>query len=503
MLQKEWPRIVITALKGGAGKTIASLGLLRAWRNHGQSVAPFKKGPDYIDAAWLALAAGTQCYNLDPFLMSKQVIRKSFAYRAKGAGISLIEGNRGLFDGVDEAGTCSTAELAKWLGAPVVLVLDCTKMTRTAAALVLGCQTLDPEVRLDGVILNHVARSRHETIVRRAIERYTGLPVLGALPRMKKDPLPMRHLGVTPCEEHPEANEALETLGQIVREHVDIRAVGEIASGAGGWDFASEDAPQCPGYGLELPPSGRLRIGVIRDQAFQFYYPENLEALERAGAALVLINSIHDTRLPEIDALYIGGGFPETQAAGLSANKAMREGIRTAALRGLPIYAECGGLMYLGNRIIWQGQPYPMTGILGWDFVVGNRPAGHGYSILEVTSPNPFYEEGTILQGHEFHYSRPVPSPGQQSGVLTCRVVRGHGFDGKQDGATVRNVFGTYTHIHALERPDWAGRMVKAAAEHRQSLSPQGAEPVSVRWQAEEFAAPMNIWSSKPRPEKS
>jgi cobyrinic acid a,c-diamide synthase len=503
MSQREWPRIVITALKGGAGKTIASLGLVRAWRNHGQSIVPFKKGPDYIDAAWLGLAAGRPCYNLDPFLMSRQVIRKSFTCRAKGAEISIIEGNRGLFDGVDEAGTCSTGELAKWLDAPVVLVLDCTKMTRTAAALVLGCQTLDPEVRLEGVILNHVARSRHETIVRRAIESYTGLPVLGALPRMKKDPLPMRHLGVTPCQEHPQANEALETLGQIIREHIDIHAVGEIASRAGGWEFGVGDVSQSPAYGKEPLPSGRLRIGVIRDEAFQFYYPENLEALETAGAELVFINSIHDTELPEIDALYIGGGFPETQAARLSANEAMREGIRSAAHNGLPIYAECGGLMYLGRRIVWQGQPHPMTGILGWDFVVGNRPVGHGYSILEVTSPNPFYEKGVILQGHEFHYSRPVPAPGQETGELTCRVVRGHGFNGKQEGATVKNVFGTYTHIHALERPDWAGRMVMAAYEYRQSLSPQGPEPVPTGWQTEEFAAPVSAWSSKPRPGKS
>ncbi|HDH97546.1 MAG TPA: cobyrinate a,c-diamide synthase, partial [Deltaproteobacteria bacterium] len=229
MFQKNFPRLVIAGLKGGAGKTVAALGLVRAWQKQGLQVVPFKKGPDYIDAGWLSQAAKRPCYNLDPFLMSKEIIRKSFAFRAKDADISVIEGNRGLFDGVDESGSSSTAELAKGIDAPVVLVLDCTKMTRTAAALVLGCQRLDPELHIDGVILNHVAGLRHETIVRQSVEKYTGISVLGALPRMKGDPIPMRHLGVTPWEEHPEAAKALDRLGRMVTESVDIHALAKIA----------------------------------------------------------------------------------------------------------------------------------------------------------------------------------------------------------------------------------------------------------------------------------
>lgn len=460
------PRLVITGLKGGSGKTIAALGLVQAWREQGLTVAPFKKGPDYIDAGWLGYAAGRPCHNLDPFLMSRDVIQHSFVVRVAGTDVAVVEGNRGLYDGVDEEGSCSTAELSKWLDSPVVLVLDCTKMTRTAAALVLGCQRFDPEVRLAGMILNQVARSRHETMVRRTVERYCGVPVLGAIPRLKRDPLPMRHLGVTPCDEHPQAKEALPRLGRLLAESVDLEAVWRVACEAG--PFLGPVESLSGGlYPKALLPERSVRIGVIRDAAFQFYYPENLEALEAAGAELVFFSALGGTEISVFDALYVGGGFPETQAERLAANAEMREGLRGLIGTGLPVYAECGGLMYLGRQIHWQDQVYPMVGVLSWDFVVEKRPQGHGYSVLEVKGPNPFFEVGTILQGHEFHYSRPVCIEGERAGALSCRVMRGHGFDGHGEGLVVGNVFGTYTHVHALERPDWAGRLVKAAAEYR------------------------------------
>jgi cobyrinic acid a,c-diamide synthase len=467
MFQRGFPRLVIAGLKGGAGKTVAALGLVCAWQRQGLQVIPFKKGPDYIDAGWLSQAAKRPCYNLDPFLMSKKIIRKSFAFRAKDADISVIEGNRGLFDGVDESGSSSTAELAKWLDAPIVLVLDCTKMTRTAAALVSGCQRFDPELRIEGVILNQIAGSRHETIVRQSVEKYTGLSVLGTLPRMKDDPIPMRHLGVTPWEEHPQAAKALDRLGQMVTESVDIHALAKIADQNSKWGFGNRDGAELFPGTEEIPSSQTPLVGVIRDGAFQFYYPENLEALEKAGAKLTFLDSLQGGGLPELDALYIGGGFPETQAARLSANKAMRKDLYQAIHQGLPVYAECGGLMYLGRQLIWHGQTYPMIGAIGWDFVVGKRPVGHGYSALEVISQNPFYNVGKILRGHEFHYSRPVLVDKGNSGKLSCRVIRGHGFDGQLEGIVFKNIFGTYTHIHALERPEWATRLVKIAIEYR------------------------------------
>ena len=468
------PRLVVAALKGGAGKTIVTLGLLRAWHRQGLRVVPFKKGPDYIDAAWLSRASEGPCYNLDPFLMPKEVILKSFVFRAKGADISVVEGNRGLFDGVDEAGTSSTAELAKGLDAPVILVLDCTKVTRTASALVLGCQNLDPELDIEGVILNNVAGSRHESIVRRTVERYTGLPVLGALSRMKEDPLPMRHLGVTPCDEYPEAAEALDRLGQIARESLDIHTLRKIADQKRVWKLDNLDASGLfPGTERISPSQGPL-VGIIRDKAFQFYYPENLEALEKAGARLVFLDALRDKSLPEFDALYVGGGFPETQAASLSANEVLRKKLRHVIYQGLPVYAECGGLMYLGRQVIWREKAYPMVGAIGWDFIVGKRPVGHGYTILEVISSNPFYEVGTILRGHEFHYSRPMPVGGGNPGRLSCHVLRGHGFDKRLEGLIFKNAFGTYTHVHALGNPEWAISIVRAAMQYSKSKRDPG-----------------------------
>jgi cobyrinic acid a,c-diamide synthase len=469
MLKKNLPRLVVAGLKGGAGKTVVSLGLVRIWQRQNFQVIPFKKGPDYIDAGWLSRAARRPCYNLDPYLMSKKVICKSFAFRTKNADISLIEGNRGLFDGVDKTGSSSTAELAKWLNAPVVLVLDCTKMTRTAAALVLGCQLLDPELHIEGIILNNLAGVRHETIVRQSIEYHTGISIIGTLPRMKTDPIPMRHLGITPWKEHPQADKALDKLGQIVSKSVDTNALIRIANQSEEWKFTNLESEELFPVTNYVFSSQMPLLGVFRDKAFQFYYPENLEALEKAGAKLIFMDSLQDTGLSELDALYIGGGFPETQAIQLSANKALRANLYQAIDRGLPVYAECGGLMYLGKQLIWQGHKYPMIGIIGWDFVIGEKPIGHGYSTLKVISQNPFYDLGTILQGHEFHYSKPILVDKKKAGKLSCRVIRGHGFDGQSEGIVFKNIFGTYTHIHALERYEWAARMIKIAIEYHQT----------------------------------
>lgn len=461
------PRLAISAIRGGSGKTVLTLGLARTWRNQGFRVAAFKKGPDYIDAGWLSLASGGRCHNLDPFLMPGDTIERSFLTRACGADVGLIEGNRGLFDGSGVQGRDSTADLARMLSAPVALVLDCTKMTRTAAAIVLGCRHFDPELDLVCVILNQVAQRRHESVLRRAIEEGTGVPVLGALPRMKKDPLPMRHLGVTPWEEFPGAQKALDELGRLIKDHVDTQALKETAKKAGALSTECENALKDPLF--KKAASSGLRIGVFRDAAFQFYYPENLEAIECAGGRLVFLNALSDKVLPEIDALYIGGGFPETQALALSANTELISSLKRRVEQGLPVYAECGGLMYLGRNVIWKETVYPMAGILGWDFVMHERPVGHGYSSLEVTGQNPFYGKGNIIRGHEFHYSRPVPAGQGPSGSLTCKVLRGYGFDGQSDGLCYKNVFGSYTHTHALWQKGWAEGVINAANMFRAS----------------------------------
>ncbi len=471
MTRLKIPRITVAGLKGGSGKTIFTLGLIGALRSKGMDVVPFKKGPDYIDAGWMTHAAGRPCYNLDPFLMTTDTILESFLSRGSSAEIAIIEGNRGLFDGVDESGTCSTAELAKLLKSPVILVIDCTKVTRTAAAMVLGCLNLDPDLNIAGVILNHVARARHEAMVTKTIEAYTGVKVMGVMPRMKGDPLPMRHLGVTPCDEHPEALAALKKLSRMIFESSnldDLKSMARQAPPIETEECPSIDVKTCAhvmDHGESTP-----KIGIIRDQAFQFYYPENIEALERAGASIQYLNALNGTFPEDIDGLYIGGGFPETQAVKLSANRPFRKALLRAIEQGMPVYAECGGLMYLGDHIIWQHKTYPMVGAVSWDFVLGKRPIGHGYSVIEVESAqNPFFPKGTVLQGHEFHYSKPVASRGEKTGNLTCKVIRGHGFDGKAEGVTYKRLFGTYTHIHALECKNWGPSLVRLAMEFKLS----------------------------------
>jgi cobyrinic acid a,c-diamide synthase len=455
------PRLVLTALRGGSGKTTMTLGLLAAWRQRGRDITPFKKGPDYIDPAWHALAAGRPCYNLDPFLMARDQIRLTVAQHTAAADGALIEGNRGLYDGLDVAGTFSTAELAKVLHAPVVLVVDCTMTTRTAAAMVLGCQTFDPDVALRGVILNQIARPRHEGLLRAAIEQYCGVPVLGAVPRLKCAVFPERHMGLVPPPEHAAACQAIATAQNLVEKYLDLERLWALAAAAPPLPVSAANPCSCT-----LPGQPPATVGIIRDAAFQFYYPENLEALAAAGARLVEINSLQDEVLPHIDGLYIGGGFPETNAEALANNHSFRLSLQTAIEAGLPVYAECGGLMYLGRHLIVQERSYPMVGALPFSVLLEKKPQGHGYTVFTVDQPNPYFPVGTTIRGHEFHYSRILPED-QANLTLVFRLERGHGITGHRDGVCYKNVLATYSHIHALGTPAWAPALVAQARQYR------------------------------------
>jgi len=459
-MNQPYPRLLLSALRGGAGKTTLTLGLLAAWRDQGRRVVPFKKGPDYIDPAWHCLAAGCPSHNLDPFLMEGDQILASVARHAAQADALLIEGNRGLYDGLDAQGTSSTAELAKFLATPVVLVVDCTMRTRTTAALVLGCQHFDPQVPIRGVILNQIARPRHEAIIRQAIETYCGIPVLGAIPRLKCAVFPERHMGLVPPQEHTTAVRAVATARDLARRYLDLEGL---------WQVAMQAPPLPVAIELKEPMAARadrVRIGVIRDSAFQFYYPENLEALEREGAVLVQLSALEDPVLPaNLDALYIGGGFPETHAQALAENLSFRNSVKAAAQAGLPIYAECGGLMYLGETIQISGEKFPMVGLFPYDFIMGKKPQGHGYTILEVTRDNPYFPRGTVLRGHEFHYSQMAPDPAPEA-PMAFTVSRGSGIGGQREGLLFQNVLATYTHLHALGCPEWAPALVRRAREH-------------------------------------
>lgn len=465
------PRLVISAVRGGLGKTTVTLGIIGAWKKQGKIVAPFKKGPDYIDAGWLGAAAGRACYNLDLFLMDEENILRSFTRHSKEADVAVIEGNRGLHDGVNAAGTFSTARLARQLDAPVVLIVDCTKSSSTVAAVVLGCKQFDPAVRLGGVVLNNVSSQRQEAVIRKAIGNAVGVPVLGAVPRLGKSEFPERHLGLTPFQEHPDVERAIQAASLVAEEHLDLSALWTLAQGPHGEDPTGRG--EASGGIPRTVPENAPVIGIIRDSAFQFYYPENIEALRERGANIRELNALQDTALPDIDALYIGGGFPETQAAELAANSAFCRAVKESAENGLPIYAECGGLIYLGRRLMTGGREYPMTSVINADFVLESKPQAHGYTVLEITEQNPFFEIGSMLKGHEFHYSR-IVNPEELPGMVYT-MQRGKGIDGKKDGILYKNVLATYTHIHATGSPAWADAMVRSARWYRNERKRRGA----------------------------
>ncbi|KAF0188995.1 MAG: cobyrinate a c-diamide [Desulfobulbaceae bacterium] len=443
--------IVIAGLAGGSGKSVVSVGLTAALARAGRRVVPFKKGPDYIDAGWLKLAAGRHCYNLDPYLMDEEVVRRSFLTHSLEAELAIVEGNRGLYDGVNAEGGFSTAELAIALNMPVLLVVNCTKTTRTVAALVLGCQKLDERVNIQGVVLNQIGTDRHKAIVTQAVETYTGLPVLGAVPRMKHDIFPMRHLGVTPHQEYEGSDAAIDFLAATMTEHLDIASIEHIMA-----PLSSTAVP----LGMEskkneIADSAKLRIGVFMDAAFQFYYSDNLQALEQLGAELIMINALTAKALPDLDGLYIGGGFPETNAVELAANIDFRQSVKQAAKSGLPMYAECGGLIYLGESIVLEGKEYPLAGVFPIRFGMSKRPQAHGYSVFSVEIDNPFYAPGVTVKGHEFRYSTVLDWQGKPE-QLVLKMSRGQGFMSGRDGLTVNNVLALYTHVHSEGTPEWA-----------------------------------------------
>ena len=456
------PRVVVAGLGGDSGKTLVSLALLLGARGLGLDTRAFKKGPDYIDAAWLTWAAGRPARNLDTFLMGVARARQSFSRHAAGAGLVVIEGNRGLYDGVDAEGTHSTAELAKALDAPVLLVVNARKTTRTVAAIVLGCQAFDPDVRIGGVVLNQVNGARHERIIRDAVESRCGVAVVGVLPRLSDGVLlHSRHLGLVPPPEHGDLTELGQRLVEQVGSRLDLTAIFDLARRAPRVGWTPEPVAH-PGHWKDL------RIGYLRDSAFSFYYPENLECLEEAGAALVPISSLTADALPAgLHALYIGGGFPETHAAAIASNRRFLDDLRQQAQSGLPIYAECGGLMLLAQAIRQASGVSRMAGVLPCDVELCAAPQGHGYAELVVETPNPFFPVGLPLRGHEFHYSRIVP--GATPVPTVCAVRRGTGCAAGRDGVVVHNVWASYTHLHALSTPEWTSALLGVARARAQA----------------------------------
>jgi cobyrinic acid a,c-diamide synthase len=456
--------LFFSAAHKSSGKTTLSIGVCAALNARGLDIQPFKKGPDYIDPIWLGLAAGKPCYNLDFYVAGRQETIDDYCHRGHGADICLIEGNKGLHDGLDLDGSNSNAALAKALGSPVIMVVDARGTMRGIAPLLIGYQVFDKAVNIAGVIANRTGGKRHEAKLRAAVEAYTDIPFLGALENDASIGLSERHLGLIPGYEDLTAKRKVASIGAAIADNVDLDRLLQIAQ---------QSTPATP---VTLPLQHKpeftgLRIGIARDRAFGFYYPSDLEAIRQSGAELVDIDTLRQQSLPAIDGLFIGGGFPERHAPALAANRSLRESIRNAIEAGLPTYAECGGLMYLAQSIHWNGESHDMVGVLPAQAVMHERPQGRGYVVLDEnpdTHPWPSRPAtATPLQAHEFHYSALQGLP--EDTRFAHRVLRGKGIQQQQDGYIHRNLLASYSHLRNTSATPWVRRFLQFVQAHKRN----------------------------------
>jgi len=448
------PRLVIAGTHSGCGKTSVAAGLLRALARRGMSVQPYKVGPDFLDPPHLSNAAGRLCRNLDGWMLPQATLVEVFARGADGAGAAVIEGMMGLYDGVGGAGDeGSTAEVARWLGAPVILVVDVSASARSAAASALGFTVFDPRLNVAGVIANRTGGPRHVQTLRDALGS-SGLPLLGALPTNPDVAIAERHLGLLPPDDA-----VVDALADAVAEHVDLEAVLHIARTAPPVVVAGSSAfPPMP-----MAPS--VRIGIARDEAFSFYYQDALEMLEAHGAQLILFSPLHDTDLPPVEGIYLGGGYPEAYAEGLGANRPMRDAVAAAVGGGLPTYAECGGLLYLTERIEdAAGRAHPMAGVIPGVSRMHRQPAALSYVSLEAIEDSLLLRAGESVRAHEFHYSTvDLRAPAR----FVYRSIDGRGLAEGHDGVRLPGGVASYAHLHLAANPAMAQRFIEACRAFR------------------------------------
>ena len=454
--------LIISAALKSSGKTTVTMGLCAVFQQRGLRIQPFKKGPDYIDPMWLGRAAQAPCRNLDFFTQSHQEIVDFFSKFSKGADLTFIEGNKGLFDGLDPEGSDSNSALARLLGIPIILVVDTYGMTRGVAPLLKGYESFEEDIKIAGVILNKVGGQRHETKMRAAIERYTDLTVIGAIGRRPELKIVERHLGLVPANEVPSADSNVLRTARVIESEVDIDTVEKMATKA---------VPRLKPKILrnKATTNKPITIAIAQDAAFGFYYHDDLEALNQAGANLVSFDALHDRHLPTADGLFIGGGFPEVHMQALSENLSLKSDIYNMIEGGMPCYAECGGLLYLANSLSWQGKKFDMVGVIPAAGIMHERPIGRGYVQLNETKQSlwPEAQPPSItdkIPAHEFHYAS---LEGLSKNLrYAYRVVRGHGIDGEHDGLIIKNMLACFTHQRSLTTNKWAERFVNFIKSH-------------------------------------
>jgi cobyrinic acid a,c-diamide synthase len=437
--------ILVAGTHSGVGKTTVALALMAALRQRGLAVQPFKVGPDFIDPGHHTVVCGRASRNLDTWMLSAEVVRRTFVEGARGADVAVVEGVMGLFDGKgpgDLRG--STADVARLLGLPVVLVVDAAGLAASVAALVKGFAEFDPGVRVAGVICNRVAGLRHYEYLEPAIRQHTRAVPLGWLPRRPEWQIPERHLGLTTAEDHAASPNCWEQLGATLAETVDLDRFLQLSK------TAAVEEPPVAWQQQRRNVTKSKRVAVARDAAFCFYYPENLELLADAGGEIVSFSPLSDRALPDgTELLYLGGGYPELHTAKLAANESLRESIVRFHRQGGTIYAECGGLMYCCRELVDKsGQCWPMLNLLPARVVMQDRRAALGYVGLRTTAPSPLGPLGTEARGHEFHYSRLEPL-----GPLTYAATLDTGRESRQDGLVAGNLYAGYAHLHFGSNP--------------------------------------------------
>ncbi|UCB54256.1 MAG: hydrogenobyrinic acid a,c-diamide synthase (glutamine-hydrolyzing) [Thiotrichales bacterium] len=452
-------RIFISAARKSSGKTSITIGLCAALRERGLNVQPYKKGPDYIDPHWLAKAAGKNCYNLDFYTMEHDEIVDLFNRHSASADISIIEGNKGLYDGLDLEGSNSNAALATLLNTPVVLVLDARGMTRGIAPLILGYQAFDRDINIKGVILNKLGGYRHENKLRQVIEHYTDVEVIGAVHHNPELDIEERHLGLVPSNEDSACINKIKALSKAIQEQVDLDALLNIAQ-------SPESAAANAATEFRATAAPDVNIAIVKNAAFGFYYPDDLEAFSQAGANLIEVDNLSDSGLPELDGLFIGGGFPETHMQALAQNGSFRQSLADSINRGLPVYAECGGLMYLARSIAWKGEKYDMVGAIPADVIMEPKPQGRGYVQLRETADSIWPDASSrTIAAHEFHYSRFINLP--KNARFAFQVLRGTGIDGEHDGFISNNMLACYTHQRNTRSNNWVERFVRFVRNYK------------------------------------
>ena len=451
-------RIFISAAHKSSGKTTITLGLCAALNARGLTVAPYKKGPDYIDPMWLSQASAHDCHNLDFQTMSNDEILATVSMYSKDADISIIEGNKGLFDGVAIDGSNSNAAVAELTKTPIILVIDTQGMTRGIAPLLLGYQAFNKNINIAGVILNKVGGVRHEQKLRDVIKQYTNVTVVGAVPRLEELNITERHLGLIPSNEATNTKDVISKIASVIEKYVDLDLFLKIASKA-------ESLPKSSYQITKIEKPVTLKVGIAHDAAFGFYYPGDLNAFKAEGVELVVFDTLKDKSLPKVDALFIGGGFPESWMTELEANSSLRQDIKNAIESGLPAYAECGGLMYLSQSINWHGKESKMVGAIPADIIMNERPQGRGYVLLEQTKDVLWNNKSdTDIYAHEFHYSgfKNIEDLESNPNIkYAYEMKRGSGITGVQDGLIYKNLLANYAHLRDTSQYHWVSEFVE------------------------------------------